>query len=166
VDVTKIGDLLRLAPRLLFALALASGFLLFASNGLAATLGVEGFRTEASPWLGIGFVVSSAAWLSHGLARVARFFGQRITRWRTMKVMRSTLKHLSPAERELLREFIDADTRTVTLDMSKGTHAALEARNVIYRASTVSRFHTFFDYNIQPWAWEYLKKRPEVLRDS
>ncbi|MDA0302086.1 MAG: super-infection exclusion protein B [Chloroflexi bacterium] len=59
--------------------------------------------------------------------------------------------------------YTSGKTRTQTLDMANGVVRSLEAAQVIARAASVSRGLTYFDYNIQPWAWDFLRQYPELL---
>lgn len=55
---------LRLAPRLLFAVAFGAGVILFAPNDFALTLGLDRFWEDQRALLGVVFIVSAAAWFS------------------------------------------------------------------------------------------------------
>lgn len=166
MDLSKLLDLLKLKPRYFFGLSLAAALLLFSPDSLLERLGVTELLARYRGWIGMLFVASTAIWFAHGLAPL----GNRVLLWakerRAMRLRASALKNLSPQEGAILRRFIDGNTKTITLDVSSGAHAALESRQVIYRASSLSRQYYDFDYNIQPWAWEYLRKHPEALEGA
>ena len=61
-------------------------------------------------------------------------------------------------------KIINNNTKTITLDYSDGTTTGLEKAFIIVRASVISKSFTYFDYNIQPWAWEYLNKNKHLLK--
>ena len=163
MDLSKLPDWLKLKPRHLFGLVLAAGILLFSPAALLERLGMTELLMHYRGWIGVVFVASAAVWLAHGLAPAARSVVAWLQEVRQMRTRRATLKHLSPQERAILRRFMDGDTKTITLNISSGVHAGLESRQVIYRASSLSRSFYDFDYNIQPWAWDYLREHPEVL---
>jgi len=74
------------------------------------------------------------------------------------------LHDLTIEEKELLAEYIDNNTRTTSIKYSNGVAKELESSMVIRRASNMAHYHDVFPYNIQPWAWEYLSKNPELLK--
>jgi hypothetical protein len=48
------------------------------------------------------------------------------------------------------------------MPFQNGTVNALQKERIIIRGSSLGSI-TGFDYIIQPWAWEYLNKHPELL---
>ena len=166
MDTSKLIDWLKLTPRYLFAISLGTGLLLFGPMSILERLGLFKFLAEYRAWLGTIFIAATTIWVSHGLAQVGNVGLAWLKEKNAIRICRSELKDLSPQERAILRQFINGNTKTVTLNISSGVHAALELRQVIYRASTVSANYTYFDYNIQPWAWDYLRSHPKVLEDS
>lgn len=163
MDASKLIDWLKLTPRYLFALSLGTGLLLFGPMSILERLGLLKFLAEYRPRLGTVFIAATTIWVSHGLAQVGNVGLAWLKEKNAIRIRRSELKDLSPQERAILRQFIDGNTKTIALDIRSGVHAALESRHVIYRAATVSRHDMYFDYNIQPWAWDYLRRHPEVL---
>ena len=59
--------------------------------------------------------------------------------------------------------YIDENTRTQELNLADGRVRELEYNKIVYRACDISKGFTDFDYNIQPWAWDYLNKHKEIL---
>lgn len=74
------------------------------------------------------------------------------------------LKDLSTEEKELLQKYILKERKTITLPLQDGVVQNLENREILYRSTTVTRTSRVeFDFTIQQWAWEYLKKRKELI---
>lgn len=48
--------------------------------------------------------------------------------------------------------------------MSEGTAEGLRAKNILYRASSISLSHDLFSYNIQDVAYDYLIKNKPLLK--
>jgi hypothetical protein len=83
-----------------------------------------------------------------------------------VKYRKKYLETLSEEEKSILREFICNGTKTVALRYNDGTHYGLEYNKIIYRASNmghVGSIHPLFDYNIQPWAWEFLLENKHLI---
>lgn len=163
MDLSKLIEWVKLKPRHFFTLAFATGVVLFAPGQAIDRLGMTEFVADYRGWMGLAFLVSFAAWLSYGISHVSSAILFRLGLWRSVRAGREYLKVLSPPEREILRQFIQGDTKTVNLDLASGDHHQLELNNVIYRPRSVSQRLTYFDYNIQPWAWDYLRKHPGLL---
>lgn len=163
MDFSKLIEWVKLKPRYFFLVAFATGVVLFAPSEVIKRLGVAAFIAEYRGWVGLVFLFSFAALLSYGIAYIGAAVMARLQEWRLVRDGRKYLTTLSPPEREILRRFIHDNTKTITLDISSGVHAGLQAKRVIYRPTTLSRQYTDFDFNIQPWAWDYLRKHPYLL---
>lgn len=75
------------------------------------------------------------------------------------------LANLSKDEKELLREYINNDTKTRTFSIQNGTAMGLKAYNVLYMSSNITRGRSLmFPFNIETWAWEMLKENPKYLK--
>lgn len=82
---------------------------------------------------------------------------------------REMLNALSDEEKTLLRLYIAHNTKTLHLSLDDGVVQGLVHAEVLYRATTVSNPEygaTAFAYNLQPWAWKYLKAHPEILEQA
>ena len=82
MDFSKLIDWVKLRPRYFFMVAFATGVILFAPSEIAIRLGIAALITEYRGWVGLVFVVSFAAWLSHGLAYLGSAAQGRIPEWR------------------------------------------------------------------------------------
>ena len=71
---------------------------------------------------------------------------------------------LTPDERQVLRVYLESDTRTQYLDVQDGVAQGLAQARIIYRASNMGTLTTFA-FNVQPWAWDYLRAHRELLED-
>jgi hypothetical protein len=86
----------------------------------------------------------------------------KVRQRRTLKGWQRRLHDLTPAEKGILDRYIGGHTRTLNLDIGDGVVQGLVGVSVLYRASNVARLTTVA-YNIQPWAWDYLREHPELL---
>ena len=75
------------------------------------------------------------------------------------------LRQLSTEEKLLLKEYIDNDTKTMKFSIRDGVAMGLISVNVLYISSKFGRgLKAIFPFNLQPWAWEMLKKNPKYLK--
>lgn len=140
---------------------------LFSPSSVLGVLGLDGLRAEHQPWVGAVFVVSTLLFATAAIRAMAEMFGPIIRgRW-NLRQWEKELHVLSPPEVGALREYIDNETTTRSFYLSDGVAGGLVGKNILYRASNIGHPGSVsFDYNLQPWAWRYLRKHPEILRSD
>ncbi len=75
------------------------------------------------------------------------------------------LANLSNDEKELLREYIENDTKTRDFSIQNGIAMGLKSYNVLYISSNIPRgLKLMVPFNIKPWAREMLKENPKYLK--
>ncbi|MBI3319988.1 MAG: superinfection exclusion B family protein [Candidatus Omnitrophica bacterium] len=62
-----------------------------------------------------------------------------------------------------MRRYVEGKTRTQYFQIEDGVIQGLVAVDVLYRSAQVGHLLSGFAYNIQPWAWEYLNRHPDLL---
>jgi hypothetical protein len=164
MDPSKWTDWIKLSPRYLLGLCLASGAILFGREQWLASLGVETLVAEYRIWIGLVFLVSASLLISQGVAGVLPASRKWVDERRRLKWSKRRLHDLTTEEKQVLGDYIQRKSRTQVLLVNNGVVAGLMAEGVLYRASNLSsRPGPNFDVNIQPWAWEYLVKNPELV---
>src|SRR5207249_1700274 len=73
------------------------------------------------------------------------------------------LHRLAPDEMLALRRYISEDVSTLLFPLGDGVANNLEAKGLLYRASTIGNAIDGFPYTIVPWVGEYLIKHPDLL---
>lgn len=165
MDWSRFIDWIKLSPKHLLALAAASSFLIFVKSDWLQRIGLTEFRNKYFPWIGIVALLSTALLLSHLLTRIGSWIYQESVFRINLRRWRRYLHTLTLGEKEVLRRFINKNTKTQRLDDTSGVVQGLAAMNIIGRASNITlSVRPEFDYNIQPWAWDYLKKHPNLLK--
>ncbi|MCW5879049.1 MAG: superinfection exclusion B family protein [Anaerolineales bacterium] len=144
-------------------LASFTTILLFTPHELIERVGLLDFRNENIELLGIVFLLSSI-WLTIDIS--SRFIVMPIKSHKALKRRQQYLHGLTPEEATILASYIRGNTRTLYLNMSSGVVNGLVHQKVIYSASSTGTMPTHWAYNIQPWAWDYLQKHPEILQDA
>ena len=163
---SKLLDWLKQPPRIIAAITVAAGVIVFAPESLLIKLKIDAAFSAIGPYIGIVFLLGCSLLGTHLVAILFSSIRNRYLRMRFAGIRKKYLHELTADEKAILRYFIIHGTRTQRLPLECGQVAGLEARYIISRASTISRGGTDFDYNIQPWAWEYLHQNQHLLNEQ
>jgi hypothetical protein len=143
-----------------------SGFLL-----AAAVVTLTKWQTSRST-LGLSALEPHVGWFTViGLACISLLvgvsvmgaLGRRLQARRLRVGWTRLLRNLTDDEKAVLRKYIDQNVRTQHLSFSEGVANGLEAKKILYRASSLGSHTAHFAYNIQDGAFEILKRHPEFL---
>ena len=163
IDISKALEWFKLSPRNLTGLAIISGMYLLLGPRQLAYLGLMSINTQARPWIAVVFLVSVGLLLAHLLSDLVtigrKWWKQRMK----SKSLKAELHKLSPEERAILATYVRRETKTLRLGINSGVAGGLEAAGIIYQSSSIGSMSTGIAYNIQPWAWDYLREHPELL---
>lgn len=161
--IDKLTEWLKLSPRHIAAIAVACGVYVALREPQLERLGLDALDGRIRPWVGAGLILSSSLLLVHAIAYIRSQFSARLTARRRKQSREQRLHELSPEEQLILAVYFHGNTKTVPLDISSGIVNGLAAAGVITLASSVSSSYLTFDFNIQPWALEYIRVHPDVL---
>jgi len=117
--------------------------------------GILAIRSSYLPYIVIVFLIS-----------VVFTFAEWLKNRKLFRNIKYRLKNLSPDEKAILQKFIVSNTRSQKLDMNAGAVIALEQDNIIYRANIITTDYfdkMYFNFNIQVFAMNYLKKKPHLI---
>lgn len=162
MDPSRFLEALKLGAVPLFAVVIATSLALFSPAWLLATLGMEDLK-GLRPWIGSAWVLALALLVAQGIAKGLPRIRKKWLHRKAMGFRRKYLDSLTPEEQAILAVYISQNTRTQSLPFNNGVVSGLEEVGVIYRAASVSEFAENFAFNIQPWAWDYLRGHPELL---
>ena len=124
------------------------------------------------PLLGLSTLEPYVGWFTVlGLACICLLIGisvvESVNRWLQVWRLRTTwnsrLKKLTEDEKAVLRKYVANNVRTQHLSFSNGVANGLEAKQVLYRASSLGMHGDYFAYNIQDCAYSILERHPEYL---
>ena len=154
---------LKFSPRYLAPVFAVCAVLLFAPPAVIDSLGATHFVADYRGWIGLALLVSGALVVSHvlswGWSKVKASYNRRRFKRNGLKY----LENLTPDERRVLAYYIAFDTKSQMLEISDGVTNGLRAVHIIRTASQLGDLIDGFAHNIQPWAWEALKKNPKLL---
>lgn len=159
-------ELLRLSPRYFFTGAVICALLLFTEPGFLDALGIAEFVKEHRAWIGISFLVSTALWIVAIIVYLmdSAKKGWAAKRRKTQSIDR--LNNLTENEKQILRYYIDMDTRSNVLRTDNGDVQALVHAGIIYLAARRGHIVEGFAHNISEHAWKYLAENPHVLEGT
>ena len=162
-DPAKLLDALKLSPRILLGVAIATGVALFAPIAFLKQLGLENLVASGRGWIGAAFLISAALFLAYALTKPAEMIATQIGQWSALRKARKSLKQLSPQEKRVLKDYLDRKESIRTYQISDGVVQGLYRKQILYLPSSVSVHGQWFAYNIQTWAYEHLTKQPQLL---
>lgn len=161
-DVSKYIDWIKLSPKYLIGVIIASIFLLFSPESILSTLGISALVTSIKPFLSVTLVISTAMLLGALLASVGSFMGGIVSIWLKTFQYKSRLKDLTKEEKKILKSYLDQDTRSHLFNMTNGVVQGLVHEKILYQSTSMMSGITI-SYNIQPWAWRYIRKNKKIL---
>lgn len=162
MDISKALDWLKISPRALTGVALATGGYLLLQPSHRSYLGLMSLDAQIRAWVAVAFILSAALLLAHLAFELGSLIGNKWQGHVLQKYRHAELHDLSPEEKMVLATYIRGNTKTVILAPQSGVAGGLEAAHIIFRASTIGTA-SGFAYNIQPWARDYLRQHPELL---
>jgi hypothetical protein len=148
--------------KIYLAVFIASAALLFIPDSFVSQLGLEEIRRTYRTYAGIAFVASASLLAVNIISFIVQI---ALRPWRDRQFNRAvykTLRELTQAEKDFLREFIYGQANTVMAAISDGVAGGLAAKQIIYRASNIS-YGLNWPYNLQPVSRKLLSANPELL---
>ena len=132
--MNNIVDFLKLPPRILGALSVASGLLLFLPNVIIEKLYMTSFRDKYGFAIGIVFVVSTSILVVFLVVIIAKKIKGKYYNKRLKKARVAYLKRIDGIKVELIRYLLTESTHTAMLPMHDGVVLELQHFYVILPA--------------------------------
>jgi len=163
-DPSKWIEYLKLHPKYVLPIFVFCLFLLCAPISVLSILGLEKVLEEYRVVPGIILMLSASMLLVHLILKTYTSSQKQLRRRRERSRRRRVLTSLSPAEKTLLRAYMQQETKTMDLSLQDGVARNLEATGVLVRVSTLAvGFDFSTPFNLQPWAWDELRENPGLL---
>jgi hypothetical protein len=155
-----IKELVSSDVRHVFVIAIfvvACGLVLLPQS-VAEILGVDSLRTAQRQWIGLAVLAPPSLYV----AELAIWgFKQLKAKW-GLHQNQAMLHKLTSEECSVLRPYIENQTQTAVFSSPKGVIYGLVKKNILYPAFDHAGGYNYY-YNMNPWAYEYLSKHPELL---
>ncbi|MCW9011045.1 superinfection exclusion B family protein [Marinobacter sp.] len=164
--IPKIKDWVNLGVVPVIGLLIFSSLLIFLPESTIQDVGLEALSKEYKVHIGLVFLFSIAFLVAYSLNAIwSVFLGTWLREKASLYFLKKEANDLTEEEKELLKGFVENRTRSMNLSMKNGVVLGLEKRQFIIRTGNLGTdaLSMSFPYAIQPWAWEYLNKHPELL---
>nr|WP_286164544.1 super-infection exclusion protein B [Carnobacterium sp. PL12RED10] len=163
----NITDILNLPIKIMSALALASGLLLFLPSKILAKLYLDTFINKYGFIIGLIFIVSLAILIITLIIQVFNFIANKRSINRFYQTAETRLRKLSPYEICIVLNLFEKENYTNLLPINDGAVKKIESEMIIGKATTqymISNLNTAkFPYLLHPWVVDELKKKDHLL---
>jgi len=163
MDFRTILDWIKLSPKYLLPIVIVSGFLIFSNGNILNIFGLFIIVNQYRGWIGIIFLVTIALLLSDVALRMVQWLQNKRKLNEKFKDLTSRLYKLTPYEKNIILGFTENNTRTQYLSIEDGTIQELSNFEIIYRSSNFGRSTNRWSFNIQPWAWDFIRKNKDKI---
>ena len=160
--LTKFFDLLKIPRPYIVALFVVDAVFLLVPKPFLESIGIIQYREKGKSYFPLLLLIVSVL----TVAAIVEAVTGKFDRYRFFRARQKRLNFLTPEEKQILRSYIEGETRTLYLSIQSGVVKGLVHEDIIYRSSNVnSAEYGFlaFAYNIQSWAWDYLNEHRDLL---
>jgi len=163
MDITKLINWFKVSNTHLFAVVIGCSIILFAPDKFIEKLDLFDVKNTYQLLISALFLISASILIARFFNSIIQWVRTRITWKNNLKIMQNNLHTLTPGEKIILRSYISNNTKTQTLLVQDGVVQGLVAKKVICRFANLGTMMGGFDFNIQPWAWDYLQQNTYLL---
>lgn len=156
---------LKLPPSILSALALASGFIIFAPANMLERLYFVDFKDTYGFYIGLVFIVSISILLVYLVIKPAKYYLDKRSDKRVREGQLKFLRELSFEEKHLLQEIIARPDYTMVLPVNNGVVVKLQSFYVLAPAGAnhvVDAYDMRIPYFVQPWVIKMVQENPDI----
>ena len=157
--LSRIKYIISLNVKHLFIISFLFWGLLLIPDRLAVIAGIYEFRNEYKQTIGFIAIIAVLSLFAVLIIHVVNKIQINIKK-------RGALKQLSPIEKYYLAHYIDNNTTTKQFNYSDGVAMGLRKKGILHLTSQMSRFGTYFDFNINQEIFKYLSKNKHILEDG
>src|SRR5438309_984245 len=123
---------LKTSPRYFFPLAVASAIVLFLPESVIKPLGLLTLRLEGQVYLGAAFLFSSCVIVCDGFLKALAWGRRKYDKHVALRNLIRRLEKLTPNEQELLRRYLEDQTRTQHFHVEDGVVSCLVQADILY----------------------------------
>lgn len=159
----ELLELIKLSNKRLVAVSLMCAILLFSPINFLKLLSLDNFSLHYKSWIGTVFLIATCILIAEIIVKVFNLIKNKTIEIVNYKRRIELLRNLTRDEKLLLINYMMDKTHTRIHDCRRGIIQDLEYKEILFRSSESSEDGILFDYKIQPWAWDYLNKRQNLL---
>lgn len=123
MDPSKWLDWIKLPTKTLAAPCIVFGVMVFSGDTALENFGLKAFVEEYRAYLGVGFLATLALTVVNSLAAVWKFIYPWTAEAYWIRLGRKRLQSLNPTEKEILRYYIQNQTRSQSLPIQDGNRS-------------------------------------------
>ena len=157
--------ILKLPPSILSALALASGFIIFAPQKVLEKLYFVDFKDKYGFYIGLVFIVSLSILLVYLIIKPVKYLYDKRSNKKLGENQLRFLKELSGDEKQLLRQIIARPDYTMELPVNNGVVVKLQSFYVLSPAGSthlVNGNDMRIPFFVQPWVIKMVRENPDI----
>lgn len=163
----NIMDFFKLPTKIMVAIALATGMILFLPDPLISKMYMDGFRNEYGFIIGATFVVSVSILTIGIIISIYNYFYQIHTQKKIKENSGKLIASLDDYKKTIVYLLYNEDNHTHELPLNDGAVVFLENMMVIGKATNQyfvdDITNPMFPYLLQPWVIEKLQNDEELL---
>jgi hypothetical protein len=156
MDFSDIIGWLKFTTKYVFAVVIASGVLLFLDETALQSIGLANFVNELRSWIEVIFWVFSILFILNIVVSLYIWMGKRYEAHLVANGRKYHLLNPSKEEKEVLLGYFMDEVKTQYFDITDSAVINLKTDNIIRSTNIWTGEKCAFE--IQPWAWEYLRK--------
>ena len=158
------SELIEIVARYTLPLQIFSGLLLLIPQQVLDRVGIDQVVSQYHWLIVLVFLLTVSFSISWALNKSVQWISINIAVRNFQNRLIKNLKSLTSKEKQVLKIYIEQDTQSQNLSYLDGIAAGLENKHIIYGANPVVTIYGRA-YNIQPFAFEYLKKHNWLLEE-
>lgn len=163
----NLADFFKLPTKIMFALALASGMVLFLPDNIVAKIYMVDFRNKYGFAIGVLFLISFSILAVNVFVGVYNYISNKYSVKKFKATAKERLQKLDDYQKGIVYGLYMEDNHTDELPLYDGAVNWLEQNIIITKTTNhyaVSDLNNaVFPYMLQPWAFEELQKDSELL---
>ncbi len=163
----NIMDFFKLPTKIMVAIALATGMILFLPDELISKMYLDGFRNEYGFIIGAAFVVSVSILTIGIIISIYNYFHEMHTQKKVKENSGKFIASLDDYKKTIVYLLYNEDNHTHELPLNDGAVVFLENMMVIGKATNQyfvdDITNPMFPYLLQPWVIEKLQSDEELL---
>ncbi len=163
----NLAELLKLPAKILIALAIATGLILFLPDNIANKLYMINFRNTYGFIIGIVFTISVSISVVYGIIILFKYCYGKYCKYKFMKNAIERLERLSSYQKFIIYDLYLEDNYTEELPLHDGAVRILE-HNLMIGKATNQYFiddlnNAVFPYMLQPWVVKNLNENQTLV---
>lgn len=160
------ASLLKLPPKILAGLAIASGLLIFLPSNVISRLYMDSLKLNYGFVIGAVFIVSISILSCYTFITVGKSVLRKYNNKQFIRHRKMFLEKLDYEDKVLIKEMMNQISKTLELPMKHGTVIKLSYYNVITPAGSthmVNPLDMRITYFLQPWVIAEVTANPDLL---